>query len=484
MENTPLLLIVQNLSATERTEARKWLACPLFNQRQDALLLFEELCRQRPATQRSTPPPLHKEVVWEILFEEKRATRRSRSGAAASYSDASMRLLMSFLFTALKQWLAWRKWASDPLEQQLALCAALKERGLDSVFQKENKVLERQLEKTPWRNVHWAGQVFRSKQVFWASASHQNRETGGNIAELNHAFDTVVALDALRLACTGYSQPGGRDALPLALPAVLAAVQEGSFQDNPAIQVYFHAYKTQEQSGAAAEAHFRQLQQLLDAHWQQFPPAEIRDVFMIALNFCIRQVNAGSRAYLREAFHLYRSGIERRLLLDDGYLSRFTYNNALLAAIALEEWSVAAELLHQYRHWLPPKDRESAWLYNSAVFYFRKKDYAQAQEILRGMDFRDVFYNLDARRMLARIYTENGETDALDSLLDSFTTYLQRKRASLDYHKDLNMHFIRFLKKISRLHPGDNAGRQALGEKIRQEKYVAEREWLLAICAG
>lgn len=389
---------------------------------------------------------------------------------------------MSFLFTVLKQWLAWRQWSADPAEVQLALCAALVERGLESVFLKENKVLERQLAASPWQSCRQAAQISRARQLFWKSASHQDRETGGNMRELSHAFDTSVALETLRLACMGYSQPGGRDSMPVFLPAALDAVQQGRIPDIPAIQVYYQAFKTQELSPEAAEAHFRALYTLLDTHWQQFPPAEIRDLYLIALNFCIRRVNAGSRTYLRAAFTLYQTGIERRLLLDNGYLSRYTYNNALLIAIALEEWEQAESLLVTYRDWLPPKDRNSAWQYNSAVFYFRKKDYARAQEILRHVEFRDVFYNMDARRMLARIYFENGETDALDSLLDSFATYLQRKRASLGYHKELNMNFIRFLKKITRCLPGDDESRQTLRDKILQTNYVAEREWLLGQC--
>ena len=95
------------------------------------------------------------------------------------------------------------------------------------------------------------------------------------------------------------------------------------------------------------------------------------------------------------------------------------------------------------------------------------------------MEFRDVFYNLDARRMLVRIYYKLGETAALESLLDSFSVYLQRKRSALGYHRELNIHFVRFVKRLLYLEPGDATARERLRSKIQAAPYVAEREWLL-----
>ena len=37
-----------------------------------------------------------------------------------------------------------------------------------------------------------------------------------------------------------------------------------------------------------------------------FPDDELRDICVLAINFCIRQLNAGERQYIQEAFNRYR----------------------------------------------------------------------------------------------------------------------------------------------------------------------------------
>ena len=89
-----------------------------------------------------------------------------------------------------------------------------------------------------------------------------------------------------------------------------------------------------------------------------------------------------------------------------------------------------------------------------------------------------MHHNLDARRMMVRMYYDTGEMAALDSLLHSFRIYLQRHR-SIGYHRELNFNFVRCAQNLLQLQPGDDEARLKLQIKIRNEKYLAEREWLL-----
>ncbi len=259
------------------------------------------------------------------------------------------------------------------------------------------------------------------------------------------------------------------------LPETLSAVAAGRYADVPVVQIYFHCYQVML---AGEDFHFQTLRTLLERHSSLFPAEEIRDVYLVAINYCIRRLNTGAREYVREALFLYRSGLERGILLDNGLLPKATYQNIMQLALALDEWQWARQFLDDYRPALAPGERHNTYHFNLALWHFRKKEYAEAQDILRRVEFRDVYYNMDARRMMVRMYFDTGEVDALDSLLHSFRIYLQRHR-NIGYHRELNFNFVRYVQRLIQLEPGDDQGVEKLRRKILNEQYLAERDWLM-----
>ncbi|MFN0214692.1 MAG: hypothetical protein ACKVT2_10590, partial [Saprospiraceae bacterium] len=103
--------------------------------------------------------------------------------------------------------------------------------------------------------------------------------------------------------------------------------------------------------------------------------------------------------------------------------------------------------------------------------------------LLQQVELEDPLNNLHARRMLVRSYYELGEQDALESLLQSFGTYLNRQK-NLGYHQELNLNFVRFMIRLNKLSPADKASKEALLKDISAEKQMAEREWLLEKLGG
>jgi hypothetical protein len=477
MLSTPLVQTFRTLTKTERRAFGKWIASPFFNQRPDVVRLFEYLCKQVPYEQAGKlVTEVSKVAAFRQVFppDDRRFVR--------AFSDADMRHTMSFLFQALKHFLAYQHWSQDAGDTGRHLCKSLRQRGLEQVFEKEFAALSEHLSSTAHRSADYFFQQYHLHLERWEVFRRSNRGASDVLQQAGSARDAYIASETLRQACAVLAQPGERGTAvgSVYLEATLVAVAAGAFESVPAVMAYYHCYRLLVEQDA--ETDFRRLRTLLVEHWSLFPDNEIRDLYVGAINYCIRRLNSGARDYIREALELYRTGLERRIILEDGFLNKYTYNNILLLALALEEWDWGIEFLKQYKPALPPRDRDSAWQYNLATYYFRKKDYAQAQEILNKVEFRDVFYNLDARRMLVRIYFDTDATAALESLLDSFTIYLQRKRTALGYHRDLNLNFVRFVKRLLQVEPGNSAARQRLRIKIEEVRYVAEREWLLGKC--
>jgi len=156
----------------------------------------------------------------------------------------------------------------------------------------------------------------------------------------------------------------------------------------------------------------------------------------------------------------------------------FTYNNIANAGLGLKAFDWVEAFLTKYKDLLEPRHRESAYLFNLASLHFRKPDYGRAMELLTQAEFDDVLHNLDARRMLLRIYFDLGEVAALDSLLDSFTIFLRRRR-DVGYLRQHYLNLIRFTKKLLQTPASERAAREKLRSEITDCKALAEREWLL-----
>jgi hypothetical protein len=469
MQNTPLFQVLQTLGKRERAELLRWVQSPFVNRRPEVARLYERLCQllDRDVSEEN----YRKTALWPQLFPP-----NSQSLIPNPYNDSVMRYTISFLFQAVKEWIAYREWMQDGTTVRLQLVRGLRKKGLSKVFEKEFKNLENP-GPTERQSVDFHLAQYQTRFERWEAEHRTGLGETGQLQSASKSFGAYVASSALRHGCAALDKSKATFSSETFdfLPETLAAVKAGRYADIPAVQVYFHCFRLMQTEG---ETHFQALKNLLTQHTGLFPPEEIRDVYMVTINFCIRRLNTGAREYVGEAFDLYRGGLERGIILDNGLLPKATYQNIMLLALALDEWAWARQFLEDYRTALAVGERHNAYHFNLALWHFRKKEYAEAQEILRRVEFRDVHYNLDARRMMVRMYLDRGEVSALDSLLHSFRTYLQRHR-NIGYHRELNFNFLRCVQKLVQLEPGDEAARQKLHLKILNEKYLAEREWLL-----
>lgn len=477
MKNTPLLQVLRTLGQRERAELLRWVQSPFVNRRPEVARLCEHLCQL--LAQDAPESAFAKTAVWphlQIPNPKSLPTGQAGSINQSPFNDAAMRYAISFLFQAVKQWLAYREWSQDEASVGLHLVRALRKKGLAKVFEKEFK--NAALPKTSARqSVDFYLAQYQFKFENWEAQHRAGQAEPGQLRSANASFGAFVAMSALRHGCAALDPSGSGtppDALDF-LSETLSAVEAGRFADVPAVQVYFHCFRLMQTEG---EPHFQALKNLLAQHTKLFPTEEIRDVYLVAVNYCIRRLNTGTRNYVREAFDLYRSGLERGIILDNGLLPKATYQNIMLLATALDEWVWARQFLEDYRTALAVGERHNAYHFNLALWHFRKKEYVPAQEILRRVEFRDVYYNLDARRMMVRMYYDTGESAALDSLLHSFRTYLQRHR-NIGYHRELNFNFVRCVQRLLQLEPGDDSALKKLRDKILHEQYLAEKEWLL-----
>ena len=224
--------------------------------------------------------------------------------------------------------------------------------------------------------------------------------------------------------------------------------------------------------------YFEKLTALLNEHSEDFPRTEAREMYIHAINYCVRKIHSGEKNYSSRLLSLYKSTIEKELIFDQGTISPWTYMNIITIGIRNNEFEWTEDFIHEYKKFLKPQFAENAYNYNLAYFYFNKKEYDKAIELLNRVVFSDIYYNCESKALLLRIYYAQGEVDTFYSMIDSFRIFLSRNKLISENNKEMYFNLIRFIKRLFRITKGDAKNLQKLKEDIQESKRVINSGWL------
>lgn len=459
-----VIRVFRQLSQAERRQLCELVRCPYFNKRKEVIRICDYLAVH---TGRSSRKHLSQQQIFAAAYP------------GVAYDNKRLRHLQSDLLDLVRQFLVLQEVRADQAVQTHLLLRTLRRRRMDNWFERTWSARASEVERSMLRDAQYHFQKYQLHQERLETASLLERSSRLNLQPLPDELTTYYVSEMLRHACLAsmHEAVAGQAYRLGLLEAILEAVERDEMLRIPTIAVYYYAYQTLRRP--EDNAPLEKLKICLDEHGACFSGEEQSGLYMLAINGCIRRMNAGQRAFIRDALDLYRAALGSNLLLENGILSGFNYKNIIRLAIAQGEREWALHFLEQYRQFLHPRERENWYRYNLAYLYFQQHDYARAMPLLQQIELDDPLNNLDARRMLLRIYYELGEWQALESLLQSFSAYLRRQK-SLGYHKVTNENLLIFTRKLVETSKKDRKALQALRSAIESTTEVAERSWLLA----
>ncbi|MCB9289074.1 MAG: hypothetical protein H6560_17325 [Lewinellaceae bacterium] len=461
MQTTLAYQLLRTFTKQDIREARKWLASPYHNQREDLQQLFEQLATTAPEGL-----PLSREQAWKALFSNQ------------PYDDQQLRLLLSYLYRCLENFLLHREAEQAPWLQQHLLLAAYRKRGLDSHFQKAFRKLQKERSAETLRPPEYHLAQYWLEQERYQEESTRGRTRELNLQELEDQLTSAFMSMKLRQGCFLLAHEAVYKAsYRIALEeALLELATQLPYRNIPSVSVYLHCYRMLR--FPEEDANFTAFRTRFFQSIGLFPHPELRDLFLLAINFCIRKINQTAEGYLREALELYQKGLETEALLENGILSRFTYNNAIGIALRLQDLDWAEYFLHHYRPYLEAEQQEAAFSLNAARLAFARRQYGQVLALLQRADYRDLINNMVAKTLQMKAYYELDEYDLLEAHLRSMRAFLRRKRR-MGYHQQNYLNIIRYTQKLLTLNPMDKEAVKFLEKEIRKTEPLTEKEWLL-----
>jgi hypothetical protein len=458
MYNSKFIQIWTSFDRPMQNRFRKFVHSPYHNKHADVLQLLEYVEKEEHCRYES---------AFEYIYGNQ------------DYKDSKIRNILSYLQKLMDKFLIYEELENDQLKSNQLLLQAYRNLKIEKAFNGALRFAEQQQEKQDYRNAQYYLGAYQLQTEAYIFHEQENRTEEKNMQALHDSFETYYLANKLRLALAVLThQAHVKTEYRLdQMEACLAQAEEPPYKDIPAIQLYYHGYLALSQP--KEERHFFQLKKGLETQKNLFPKAELKGLFTIAINFCIRRLNGGEVSYTAELFDLYKWGLKEEILVEQQSISRFSFKNIVTVGLKMRAFDWVHDFISNYAALLPKEYQQVQLDYNMAKYYYMTQQYKKAMRLLLQLQTDDLSINLGSRVSLLKIYYELKEWEPLESLLDSFGAYVRRNKAMSAYHKKSYKSLIRFTQKLLSYNFYDAKARAVLKSELEAAEQLPERDWLL-----
>jgi tetratricopeptide (TPR) repeat protein len=463
MKKTKLIRLLQKLSEAEKEDLTRFLHSPYFNSDPEITRLFTALVSNWPEH------PGDKKVLFQQVFPGR------------PYDDKAFRYLTSQLNKRIERFLAIRAYEQNSHKADLDLLRAFTERHLEKEYQQTLRRLQHTMEQWPGRDASFFYSQMEIATVAERHFALQRRRTyDPALQQITDQLDRYYFLQKLKYNCAMLDRQHVIEGpyQPNLSSALIEYLQHQEYFDEPLIRIYFQVYMALNEEDETE--YFESLRNSLLGSQEATTLEEWRDLFYFAINYCLRKIRQGKTDFLAEALTLYRTGIDRHILLDGGQLSPWTFTNVVKLALRLGKYEWIDAFINEFMHLLPEQFRSDALHYSLAERYYYTHDYNQAIEHLNQVRLSDLNYHLGSRVLLAKVYYEEGSEEPLLSLLAAFTMFLKRNKK---VSKPLKKTYLNFCEALFRILKRRSGRWDSLETFIRETTMLTDRAWLLETLA-
>lgn len=439
MLNSKAYRIIQALSPKELKQFGQFVRSPFFNTNERLIELYDLVLK---AHSKSKDKDLSKEQLFKKLYPKR------------TFDDTLIRKEISSLFKLLKQFLAQLEFDHHTSTPQLYLLRGLQSHEIDHLFQLEySRSTKSQSSSTTQSPETFLFQYHIAAEGDLYFERQQKRGYDEALQLKTNNLDLFYLAAKLKESCEMINRQNiiQSDYQVTFLQELLDQLHsvEHPFLQEPYIQSYLAIYDSL--LNRDDDSYYYNLLAVLDQYSADFPLDESVGMYSYAMNYCVRKINQGAANFLAELFKLYKILLDKNLMFEKGYLSLLDYKNIVTVGNRLGEFDWVYEFLHDFKNKLKPKERENAFNYNLAAYYYAVKQYDNAIQLLSTVEFSDIYFEISGKYILLKTYYDTNEFEPLEYLIKSFKIFIQRnKTIAGDYKKGID-NFLTMLKQIVRL---------------------------------
>lgn len=463
MQKSKLVDLLRTLSEKQLSELKAFCKAKMYGKNDHPLRLLELLT---PSKKRVAKLPT-KEEAHRHLFPNRR------------FSEKQLSYVMTDLLHLVETYIITEEALAEEFPNRLRLLRYYDSTRLEKHYEEVMRETEKLMESNPFED---ASKHYNEFLLYEIRNHHfdrlKERRHDDSLQKAIDNLDIYYLIIKLKHSCEIVNrQRFSSSTYELRfMNEILQYLEANPHEQVPALACYYHIYRML--TDPENETWFRKLRQLLDEHSAHFPDSEAKDMYDYALNYCIIRINEGKQEFLNEVFLIYQTLLDKELLFIEKTLSPWSFKNIVVVALRLKQYKWAEDFIERYKNRISPEFRSNAYAYNRAYVHFHRKQYEQALLMLQSVEFTDIYYSLDTRSLMLKIYFELDELEALRSHLSAFRLFLQRNKLVSESMRTVYINQIRFIQRILRLQPGDVTARAKLKADLGTTAQIADKSWV------
>lgn len=463
MLESKLVKIYVSLSSDEIRLLNKWIVSPISNVHQDVRNLIAFLSSRRSISATT----LQKNRAFSYLYPKTK-----------NYDDLRLRHVMSLCTQTLEDFLAYSYFIKNRNEQQIALVKNLQQHQLFEQAQFVLKKIKTTQQAQAKQDASYYLESIQLEIEQFQILSQNSREKSFNIQQISDTIHQYTTAEILKYACISitHQNVSNEQYSFVFLPFIIEQIEQNKIAFTPAIEIYFYAYKTL--TNTNNNTYFKSLIDAVYKHENYFTHHELKDIFLLCINHCIKKLNSSELLFAEAAYKLYLHSLDKKYLLDNNELSRFTFTNVVFIGLKLQDYVGVEDFIKTYGNFLNEATKENTISFNKARLYFTQKNYKKTMPVLLSIEYSDTLWNLAAKFMLVKIYFETKEYEALVGLLNTFKVYLFRQK-KIGYHKERYKNIIKYSEKLYGQVEASKSKRKKLINEIEQVADLPDKDWFL-----
>lgn len=469
MRQTRIYQILESLERKKLNRFKKFINSPYFNVNKSIILLGETLIESLKADIEI----VSKESIWSKIHDDKTA-----------YSDLKFRKLCNDLLERFERFLIYEELETEKLLQANLLLDSIKtnkfERLIEKQVKKSNRLIEREIDQSAeyYLRVYFNKKILQNlKTNYEKKADIKNALNKLSYIDLSQNLDSFYVIEKLRHATDILTwRKLYKTDIAIDLGFTLDIVEKYDLQSIPAVKVYVLMYKLMSNLGTNED--YEELKLFSRKVIDNFPREEQREILDVQLSYVIKDVNKGDKNAVLEMVKLYEWGIDSEVILSQGYLSPTTFRNYVVGGLRLGLFDKMEEFIKSKQHLLEESGRDNAVNFNLSRVAFYKKNFEEVLFYLNKVNYEDVWYSINSRVYLLAAYYELQEFDALESQLESFSTFLRREKSIQEMKRSSHYNFANRLKNVYKNSLNKDKLR-LLRQELADDANVFNKSWLL-----
>ncbi len=469
MRDTKLIRILSKFSRTDLRRLRQFVDSPFFNVGEMERSLFDFIYKHAPGFQsrKLTRQQAHRHVYKTQAYDERRIVR---------LQSRLLKKVELFIYHHFRE--------DDKIDAKLVLMKFYDQHSMPNCFNNTYRAINNTLGEFPHRDPAYYYRQLQIEKAYRVHLAGRQQYSRGSLhhQEVMGALDVYYLTDKLMQLCRMFNRQllaRVTYEMPL-IEEILSFVPGSMYEEIPAIKLW-HCALLLLKSKEKQEYH-QQLKILLTEHGHT-QTLMFQRVLYTYLENTSREVFKSDDAYYKAMFELYSVQLEKGIIYTNGYLVPTIFKNITTVALRLGHFDWTAKFLEKNKYKIPPEyeGREDVYSYCLAQWYFKKKMFDETFTLLNNLVHRDLYTNMDVRRMRMKVCYEMKEYNSLfEGLSNSFNVFLTENRETIpEPHIRANRDFINISRRIFNTIDTDIDRLNAIKRRIEEIHILPERTWLL-----